>query len=109
MKRVPIITYVETASTGHYPMWVQAIAEAFSATKPAYHLRVWVPKEFHKLHREWADQYFSESEHESTPVQFACYDSLFDPSQIENRRPSAHEIILRCCQADASCVCFTAT
>jgi glycosyltransferase involved in cell wall biosynthesis len=103
----PIITYVETAATGHCPAWVRAVAEAFVKLRPRQRLHVWLPAEFRKLHQGWAEPYFVFSGGLDAPVRFACYDSLFE-SSTKFRRRSVCEIILRCVATDRSQVCFIA-
>ncbi len=109
MQESPIITYVETRSFGHYPVWVRAVVQAFCRLRPAARLHVWVSRDFRSAHREWAEQYFGSLE--SAAVHFACYETLFaSPTGYAPvaRLPEEIEIIHNCVRVDKSCVCYIA-
>jgi len=107
IEREPCITYVETRSVGHYPVWVRAVAEAFVRMQPAGRMHVWLPDDFREKHGAWAEQYFVAKA--EAGVRFDRYD-LLGPAAAKTGDAgsiaSEMETILRCTESDRGRVCY---
>ena len=109
MSSAPTISYVELGSTGHRPVWVRAITDAFLELRPPCRLNVWLPQDFRDLHREWAERHFDKLAATRSPVRFQCYKTQSPGSPNDGAdQTSARDTILACAQEDRSAVCFIA-
>ena len=103
------IAYVEFGATGHRPIWVRSVIEAFEKLDLKWRLDVWVSKEFVEFHKEWCIPYLGVAEQSAPGVHFRFHEEIFSQAQEgETRNISKFEIILRCVEADNADVCFVA-
>jgi glycosyltransferase involved in cell wall biosynthesis len=116
MDPLPVITYVEFGSTGHRPIWIRAVVEAFLRKPGAARLSVWVPSDFQQRHEDWCGQFYGSCGCPGKAVRFQSYEGSCgvsgdpkDPAYADFKTPKeVFEITRRCLAADHASVGFLA-
>lgn len=95
--------YIEFGATGHRPVWIRSVIEAFERIAPGWRLNIWVPAEFVDIHKDWCAPYLSPA----SMITFRFHEEVV-PARTERKGggPTDFEVIRRCVRADGAVVCF---
>lgn len=103
------IAYIEFGSTGHRPLWIRSVTDAFQKYDNNCQFDVWVPKEFIKLHYDWCKPYLSYKETAEGNIRFRLHEEIITPNRGRTRmKLEKFDVIQRCVEADNADVCFVA-
>lgn len=110
MTKKNTIAYVEFGSTGHRPIWIKSVIEAFQTSAPGKcYLDVWVPREFCEVHEDWCLPYLKAKSTSNGNIRFKYHEDVIPHDQLDfTNKISRFEVISRCVEADNADACFVA-
>jgi|GEM_PF-7056460 len=102
-RQVKAAAYIEFGATGHRPVWIRSVIEAFERIASEWRLNIWVPAEFVDIHKNWCAPYLSPA----SRITFRFHEEVV-PVRTEQKGEglSDFEVIRRCMRADKADVCF---
>jgi glycosyltransferase involved in cell wall biosynthesis len=96
--------YIEFGHTGHRSIWVRSVVNAFLKSENTGKLRVWVPKEFCEVNKEWCEPFLYPN---PDGVEFVFFEDRLMESYT-NGEIKSFEVVMHCLQTDNPDVCFVA-
>jgi glycosyltransferase involved in cell wall biosynthesis len=97
-------SYIEFGHTGHRSIWVRSVVNAFLKSENNGKLRVWVPKEFCVVNKEWCEPFLHPN---PDGVEFVFFEDRLMESYT-NGEIKSFDVVMHCLQTDNPDVCFVA-